>query len=380
MFVSAVRNLVARTAKTRHISVAWLFRVGFLALFGAGITVIEVDEYWLAPIFWLLSAIVLTAILWPRPQRQWASALQILSCVGGLFFLLVMTIWTVARKGDEPWSNFFKLASTPTAPSPTPKGPRLGTGPDAYKDLTDEQVGQWAIEEADKIEKLATRAMDSYRGMSPRVQVWRFTQEFNDCCAQDVKDLRSELFRRLGPPAKEPDEALAWTVLFLETKYPVIKQIQPNRGISPMVVKHYAPYLRRLGLQLKRRAIPRPEPRQLHFSQAVLRATPDPNPNISEMLDIVVTIHTKEPIESAYIAVEFKGQLVRASTDLVDSTFALPNEPIANREFMEYMKGRMGKSYALRIGKTPITFQRPMRVFASGYNGFRASRATLFEE
>ena len=74
-----------------------------------------------------------------------------------------------------------------------------------------------------------------------------------------MEELRTEITRRLGPPAKDPEEIGASTVLFPKTKFP---SAQDN--ITSMTVE-YAPYLRRLGLQLKRKQIPRAAPKALHF-------------------------------------------------------------------------------------------------------------------
>lgn len=153
--------------------------------------------------------------------------------------------------------------------TPLPKGPRLGIGPDAYKNLDDVQVGQWAVEEADKIEQMAVDCMSpSPNGPSTKARMFFFSNEFKKCCAQDVKELRIEILRRLGPPAKDPKEESAWEFLF-----PSVQFSGPPMDINPMAVKEYAQHLRRLGLKLKRRSVPRAAPRELHFTEQQLAAS-----------------------------------------------------------------------------------------------------------
>jgi len=164
---------------------------------------------------------------------------------------------------------------------PKPIGARLGTGPEAYKDISDEQVGEWAMQEADKINEMAKSHMMRFNlsKFKPNAskeeitsfnnfQLAVFTRDFNECCAQDVKDLRTEILRRLGPPFKNQREESTWKEMF--------SQEMPPRGvpppawsvrINPILVSLYAPYLRRLGMKLKWRNAPKIGPMALHFSQ-----------------------------------------------------------------------------------------------------------------
>jgi hypothetical protein len=256
-------------------------------------------------------------------------------------------------------------------------GPRLGIGPEAYKDLTDEQVGQWAMEESSKIEKLATDAYNSNIKtiMGQNAMLWRFTQEFNDCCAQDVKDLRTEILRRLGPEGKDPDEILAWTALFPDLKYP---GVPPPAIISTGTVSRYAPFLRRLGIRLKRRAVPRNSPLALRFH--VQRVDPT---NTQFSCRIWVTIETKAKLTTGYVVVELIGPVASMATDFADSKLVISPEFIEDKELTKLVstRGKNGPTvYALQIGDTPFAPDKPIHVEASGKDEIKVSAVRYFEE
>jgi hypothetical protein len=250
-----------------------------------------------------------------------------------------------------------------------PASPRLGTGPDAYKDLTDEQVGQWAIEEGDKIDELASAAMQLPElGSSPDAARWFFKNKFNDCCARDVEELRTEILRRLGPPGKDPDEISAWTMLFPQTKYPGAPDM-----IDPGMVSHYAPYLRRLGLRLKRRGVTRSAPTALKFSEQEL---PPIEPG---HFRFVVSINAPKELTAGYIAVQFSGQPYQVGTDFKNSKLALgPEVPPDNPMVVELLKA--STNYVLQIGKTPFTPGKPVHVEARAAAPIHASAVTFLEE
>lgn len=257
--------------------------------------------------------------------------------------------------------------ATPRTEGAAAKGPRLGTGPDAYKDIDDVQVGQWTMEEANKIEDMANSTM-AVGSASPDAERWFFKNKFNDCCAQDVYELRTEVLRRLGPPAKDPDEISAWTMLFPQLKYPGA----PDR-IDPATVRYYAPYLRRLGLRLKRRAAPRLGPLTLKFSEQEL---PPEKPGYSH---IVVTIETTKELTSGYIAVQFIGQPYSVGCDFQNSKLALTAEvPADNPSITELLK--VSTNYVLQIGKTPFSPSNPVHVEARGSSQIHVSRVTFLDE
>jgi hypothetical protein len=153
--------------------------------------------------------------------------------------------------------------------APPPKGTRLGAGPDAYKDISDAQVGQWAIEKAAMVKALADECMKELMQVSqtpnPSAAVltgirYQFGFEFMSH-AQDVQDLRAELLRRLGPSGRDHEEESYFGALFPNTRIPKdvpepfrTSLMKPdNFSGSCGIVQEYAPYLKALGQKLKQR-------------------------------------------------------------------------------------------------------------------------------
>jgi len=239
------------------------------------------------------------------------------------------------------------------------------------------------MEEANKIEQLASEANESSQGTDAAFRsftTWRFTREFNECCAQDLKELRTEILRRLGPPAKDPDEISAWTLLFPDVKYQEPANTVHQRPVSPRSVIDYAPYLRRLGLRLKRRTTPRSAPRALHFSEEPI--APDKR---NMAYNIMVTIKTETTVSVGYILVEFDARLVSAGTDLADSRLVIwparDTKLIDNTDLTDYLKKcELATYYALAIGRTPFTSENPVHVSASGTVPLHAAKVILFDE
>ena len=249
----------------------------------------------------------------------------------------------------------------PAKRSATPKpavGPRIGSGPDAYKDVSDVQVGQWAIEEADKIDEMASEVMKS--GKSPVYQavVRKFTQDFKSTYIQDITDLRTEILKRLGPDGKDPREITAWRLLTLDTP-----PGWPER-ISPSVVKDYAPYLHLLGLRLKRRAVPRNRPLALEFSEKQIA------PNKPEFPHrILVTINTKMELSTGYIVVDVKGPMASIACDFQGSKMVTTPQFVDNKELSKILARSPTSDsyvYALQIGEVPLMPSAPMHVEVYG--------------
>jgi hypothetical protein len=103
-----------------HISSKWASRVGVLALWGASMTLIQVDEYGVASLSWVLSAVVLfsKAIHWDGLKsrvalRRWVRSLYFLSAIA---IIPVSLIWTQAKRGEKPWTAFRWPGHHVTAP------------------------------------------------------------------------------------------------------------------------------------------------------------------------------------------------------------------------------------------------------------------------
>jgi len=259
-----------------------------------------------------------------------------------------------------------------SSPSELPSiiGPRLGSGPEAYKDVGDPQVGQWAIEEADKIEEMAKKSMQEGRGMSAQSTMWRFTTAFRQCCEQDLKDLRTELLRRLGPPSKDSDEISTWGVIFPERKYSSMEDL-----ISPATVVQYAPYLRRMGERLRRRSRPKEEPLMLHYSQQKVDSGRQDFP-----YGTLVTITPLKTISYGYVAVVLEGPVAIVGDDLGRPANVFFPRDVDNKELAKFLVDNQGHSYVVKIIDTAITPARPLHIRILGTEKVGIASATFFDE
>lgn len=256
-------------------------------------------------------------------------------------------------------------------PAATAVRARIGTGPEPFKDVDDEQLAEWGIEEADKIEKLANDTIRQ-NSVSPRAINWRFTQDFNRCCADDLKNLRSEILERLGPPGKDPDEIMWWEMLFPPSNSPFTRATQDE--VSLMTATEYAGHLRRLARSLKRKASPLKAPKLLSFVQQVQP------PDDKFAFNLVVAITTDKAIRDGVIVVEFDAPYASGSTDFVGSK--LLSGKTDNDELNLYLERLMKEQkgyYAIQIGSNPFMPDRAVRVFASGSKPVHAVHAVLFD-
>jgi hypothetical protein len=262
----------------------------------------------------------------------------------------------------------------------------------AYKNICDGQVGQWIIEEAKKVEGMAKAAMDNVatENRSASAETFFFTNDFRGCCADDLKDLRTEAFRRLGPTAKDSEEARHWDRLFPNSPMPW----QRDR-IAPWDLKEYAPYLRHLGITLKRKDIPRTPPFDIAFSETQMRPhTPLTLPGaavaMADQFDAspmrpfaaAVTITPKTAIANGYVTIEFAAPYAAASCDFADCKLAsaMDKKFIANQDFLEYLESQKRTVYALEVGTTPITPQRPLHIEVHSNSNPHVVRVKYFDE
>lgn len=279
----------------------------------------------------------------------------------------------------QPTTSTTANTAEPVGP-PVLRGPRLGTGPEAYKDLTDEQVGQWAIEEAEKIQEMAHRCIqdsiaEMKQGRSGNAAVYFLMRDFSECCAEDVKNLRAEVLARLGPPAKDPKEVSAWEMLISNSELP---SARPLSGLYPMSIQEYAPHLRRLGRALRRRAVPLAAPLALRFSESQV---PPERPGLPYR--IVATIETKVPLAAGYIVVEFDGHWGQVGCDLKDVKSVMGGDPdmIDNKQLTDYLAAHQPMTtYAIKLGETALSPERPLHVVAASNKPLHVTRVTLFDD
>ncbi|MGC2742602.1 MAG: hypothetical protein WA672_05395 [Candidatus Angelobacter sp.] len=263
-----------------------------------------------------------------------------------------------------------------TPPTPITKAARIGTGPDAYKDINDAQVGQWAMEEADKISDMAKKCIDDMAAAASRHESihgpqFFFTNDFKSCCAKDVIELRTEIFNRLGPPAKDPEEESNFSLLMMDLNDPRITRI------NPQAVYFYAPYLKKFGVRLKRREIPRAATKDLKFTEVSVQ------PEANYSYRILISIESEAIVRGGYIVVEFDGQPAAMACDFEGSAYLIDAKFIENQELKEYIEKRhQMRMYGITIGKNPLIHGKPIHVVASGVSSapFHVRHVMLFDE
>src|SRR5260370_40619169 len=102
-----------------------------------------------------------------------------------------------------------------------PGKPRINAGPDGYKGVCDEDLSQWIIDEAQTLKDLADIYMvrtsnHTKNNESLGTINFLFKNDFETCCAKEVKQLRTEAVNRIGPSAKLLTEQSQWEMLFPE--------------------------------------------------------------------------------------------------------------------------------------------------------------------
>ena len=277
----------------------------------------------------------------------------------------------------EQWILSTQQSSQMLRKPSLPDSPRLGTGPDAYSKITDEQIGNWAIAEADKIDQMANYAMTPNPGWptNPHHQSLRFSNDLKACCMEDLRQLRAELLRRLGPPAKDPDEISAWTALFPELKHPAMDD---DVYSSLVFAKPYTRYLRRFGLQLLHRATPRTPLLALKFSQ--VQTVSEPQGGSLMRYSVVVTVSVPHELKIGYIVSEFDQEVGSLSSDLQGSSvlFGPDANLVDNNELSRLAQSQ--KHYILELGSTAsLTPATPFHVLASSIYPIHGLRVTWFD-
>jgi pimeloyl-ACP methyl ester carboxylesterase len=118
-----------------------------------------------------------------------------------------------------------------------------------YSGMSDAQLAETAIQEADRIDGMTDKAMKELRSSrAPDGIRWSFFGDFQQCCLNQVEYLRSELLARLGPSAfdsREMDEFNGFNGL---------ADIEMNQKFSLATVIEYLPRFRALADKLKQKS------------------------------------------------------------------------------------------------------------------------------
>jgi hypothetical protein len=141
----------------------------------------------------------------------------------------------------------------------------------------------------------------------------------------------------------------------------------------------YMKYFSDLGLKLKLRKTPRGNPRSLHFTVQAYSAAGSTLP-----LNTLVTIKPDADLVRGYIVAEFSGMWGTLNNDLKDGTLFvnLPDlETVGNRDFAEYVSKLKPTTFCVvKIGKTPVTQEKPLHVLLGTRQGIDVVRVTWFDE
>jgi hypothetical protein len=275
------------------------------------------------------------------------------------------------------------VLNQPVAPC-TPGRPRADEGPDGYKAVCAEDLAEWAIQEADRIagmaetckKNLSRQGLAESGSTASEVQ-WRFDLDFKQCCTNFVKQLRNEVLHRLGPLAVNSHEQDNWEFLFPEERsLPLgFKLNTEPHQIGCAQVQDYAPYLRMLGRQLKRRITSRSSPKPLHFEE-----TPLPSMKWPDLFGIEVTIDTSVPIVGGYVVAEFNGTYSRIGADVGRPFYRMPSDPIDNEPLTEYLDRLPHGSFTVELPENFFAPGKPIRIRTYGLEEFHTVKVTLFDE
>lgn len=242
-----------------------------------------------------------------------------------------------------------------------------------FRDKSDAQLAQMAIDEANRMDSMTNQAMsDLQHADTPDAVRFFFGRDFISCCLHQIEYLRAEILRRLGPSAYDAEEMRAFNGFNGLTSM----ETEPHSSVGPVI--GYSPHLRKLGLKLMRTASPLPPPILLQFTQQESASTMPPAP-----LQLVVTIVSPRMLSSGYIAVEFSGRPAMLLTDLRDSKPVFQardvyeDGPLADLISSNSANGML---YVLQIGKTPVSPSSPLHVIATSEKSLTVSRVTFFAE
>jgi hypothetical protein len=231
--------------------------------------------------------------------------------------------------------------------------PNAGTGADNYKHVCDLDVAQWTIDEAQQLEDAAREVSNrtSQVRNSAGVESFLFERLLKPL-GDDLKALRGEVLARLGPNAKDSQEIYRWGKLFPDADIPPpLSHVSPSDGMA------YSPYLRKLGVHLKRTVVKR-------LASMLMNAKVQPSTDATlpgaYAEEIIVT--PSSPMVAGYVLVSFAHEgLYSITTALKGGHVIEPNEVMDNGDAREKCTVS-ATTVCVRIGSIPLSRDNPMRV------------------
>jgi hypothetical protein len=263
----------------------------------------------------------------------------------------------------------------PEASHKTPSYPRLTSGPEAYKNLTPQQVADWALAESDVLADLTSkyqqRAKTRDNGTTLMTVQHFFQEEFEKCCWPALRDIRSEVLARLGPAGIDADEHEMWDRSFPDQdKFYFFQQLDMNE------VERYAPLLRRIAIDLERTYVPRPAPRELRSTESIM---PSGDKNFPYKTVAVVTTGVER--KHGYVVTFFSEGPMMAECNVGRSHIMAYGVEVAhNRDLSTIVDDLSTPKCVVWIGSIAFSPKAPMRVVLVGKNPIHVARAQYIPE
>jgi hypothetical protein len=296
---------------------------------------------------------------------------------------------------DEQLRRTQNVARSPQSSLPcVPGRPRISTGPDGYKGVCDEDFGQWVIDEAYTIRDLGATCRENLLAsgqnkggfqMSPGIIRFRFSNDFKENYAAELKELRNEAMARLGPLGKHPEEQRHWERVFpaessFLTELPPEARSQVAQSMSREIdcrsVEEYAPFLRTLGVKVKRRVIPRNPVEALPITEISV-----PTQNATFPIGMVASVPVMAPISTGFIIVEFNASPAMAGIECGGDNRVLISDDvwIDNESLSEYWGKLPYYAHLCEIWK-PVTPGKPMRISTYSKTDIHVTKVTWFDD
>jgi hypothetical protein len=242
-----------------------------------------------------------------------------------------------------------------------------------YKSVSDANLAQIVIEEADRMDEMTKDAMNKMQASSSPDSVRLFFEaDFRDCCLNQVEYLRAELMKRLGPSAYDTPEMSAFN------GHDGLTEMEKNPSGSIATVLEYVPHFRRLGIRLKRKATPLAAPRALSYSETRVASDNSRGP-----YKIVVTINTNLDLIAGYIIVKFAGRYTSMGCDMADAKMIVGSRDVIDNPEVDNLLLEWTLTtpiYAFKIGKTPFLSSRPIHVVADAPEELHAVKVVFVDE
>jgi hypothetical protein len=287
---------------------------------------------------------------------------------------------TVARPDHKTNGRPSTETQQPTQPLIIQTGPTFGNLADRANALSDQIMEDLYLhgwyrrdrsrQERVLVQQMPTKPEEREQWVRSRSSYFRFR------FFEQVLDLRNE-FAQLHLRDERLDDFFKYQGMIEQANRQMALVNAGHNIDAPILPQQIEEVAERLKILANQIPTQRAAPRQLPFS--VTRVMPE-KPEFS--FEIVVTINTDADVSAGYIVVEFEGVKASIGTDFVDSklVFSSDESIVGNKPLKDYLLVHPTDTYALAIGRTPLTPKKPIHVVASGGTPFNVTRVTLFDK